>query len=207
MTLTGDIAEQAESIVNSLTHTVYQHTDNIDPAAGIYDTDCNGFVAYVLSFAAPGLVELIAPQTRPTRPLAYEYYDYFASLPPESTGGWSRIEVLADVRRGDIMTWRFPEIVPGENTGHVLIVAETPSLDPSGEFFVVRVYDSADTAHFDDTRAPGGKPSPTGATGVGSGFINFKIDDMGRPVAFLFAPPATANYAVESITTGRARPL
>jgi hypothetical protein len=34
---------------------------------------------------------------------------------------------------------------------------------------------------------PNGQPSPTGATGVGSGFINLKVDAEGRPIAYLFA--------------------
>jgi hypothetical protein len=45
-----------------------------------------------------------------------------------------------------------------------MILAETPTLDASGAFYVVRVYDSAAEAHFDDTREPDGQPSPKGAT-------------------------------------------
>jgi hypothetical protein len=207
MTLTEQIAEQAESIVNTLTQTDYQHADNIDPAAGIYDCDCNGFVAYVLSIVAPDHAALIAPQTNPARPLAFEYFDFFASLTPDSMGGWRRVDLLVDVRRGDIMAWRFATIEPGQDTGHVVIIAETPTLDPSGDFFVVRVYDSADEAHFDDTRKPDGQPSPTGSTGVGSGFINVRVDGAGRPLAFLFAPPSTAQYAYNPIAVGRAEPF
>jgi hypothetical protein len=85
-----------------------------------------------------------------------------------------------------------------------VIVAETPSLDHSGEFFVMRVYDSANEAHFDDTREPDGQPSPTGKTGVGSGFINLKVDGAGRPIAYLFAPPVTAEYSYRPIAIGRA---
>ncbi len=112
-----------------------------------------------------------------------------------------------DARRGDIMAWRFPTIEQDENTGHVVIVAATPSLDPSGDFFVVRVYDLANEAHFDDTREPGGQSSPTGEAGVGSGFINFKVDGAGRPIAYLFAPPITAEYSYRPIAIGRAEPL
>jgi hypothetical protein len=96
----------------------------------------------------------------------------------------------------------------GEQTDrHVVILAETPRLDPSGAFYVVRVYDSAAEAHFDDTREPGGQPSPTGTTGVGSGFINVKVDGQGRPIAYLFAPPANAQYSYRPIAIGRVEPL
>jgi hypothetical protein len=207
MTLTEQIADQAESIVNTLTQTDYQHADNIKPAAGIYDCDCNGFVGYVLSVVAPNHAALIVPATNPVRPLAYEYFDFFASLTSDSADGWRRIDLLTDARRGDIMAWRFATIEPHENTGHVVIIAETPTLDPSGDFFVMRVYDSAAEAHFDDTREPGGQPSPTGKTGVGSGFINFKVDGAGRPLAYLFAPPLTAQYSYRPIAIGRAESL
>jgi hypothetical protein len=207
MTLPEQIAALAESIVNTLTQTDYQHADKIDPATGVYDCDCNGFVGFVLPAVAPQHFALIPQETSQPRPRAFEYFDFFASLTPDSTGGWRRIDLLTDARRGDIMAWRFPTIEPDENTGHVVIVAETPSLDPSGGFFVMRVYDSAAEAHFDDTREPGGQPSPTGKTGVGSGFINFKVDGAGRPIAYLFAPPITAEYSYRSIAIGRAEPL
>jgi hypothetical protein len=57
-------------------------------------------------------------------------------------------------------------------------VAETPTVNDSG-IFAVRVYDSADRPHFDDTRS-------NEESGVGSGFINFQVDDAGRPTAFQF---------------------
>ena len=167
-TLAQDIAAKAEFIVNTLTKTDYQHVDKIDPAAGVYDCDCNGFVGYVLSNVAPQHYVLIPKEADQPRPRAFKYFDFFASLTPESSGGWRRVDRLKHARRGDVMAWRFPTIEPDINTGHVMILAETLTLDPSGEFYAVRVYDSAAEAHFDDTREPDGQPSPKGATGVGS---------------------------------------
>jgi len=54
MTLPQDIAAMAESIVNTLTQTDYQHVDNIDPSTGIYDCDCNGFAAFILKSRGAG---------------------------------------------------------------------------------------------------------------------------------------------------------
>ena len=53
----------------------------------------------------------------------------------------------------------------------------------AGALCVVRVYNSAAEAHFDDTRKPDGQPSPKGATGVGSGLIDLKVDSEDRPIA------------------------
>jgi hypothetical protein len=209
MTLPQDVAALAESIVNTLTHTDYQHVDKIDPASGVYVCDCNGFVAYVLKSAAPKNLAAIPIDTQAghpeSRPRAFEYYDFFASLTAASTGGWSRINLLSDAGRGDVMAWRFPTIKTGDNTGHVVILAETPRLDPSGEFYAVRVYDSAAEAHFEDTRLINGQPSPTGKKGVGSGVLNFKVDGVGHPIAYLFAPPLTGQYSYRPIAIGRAR--
>ena len=212
MTLPQDIAALAESIVNTLTQTDYQHVDKIDPASGVYDCDCNGFVAHVLRSAAPKNLAAIPIDTQQpgpseSRPRAFEYYDFFASLTASSTGGWSRINLLSDAGRGDVMAWRFPTLERGVNTGHVVILAETPRPDPSGEFYAVRVYDSAAEAHFEDTRLTNGQPSPTGKTGVGSGILNFKVDGAGHPIAYLFAPPLTAQYSYRPIAIGRARAI
>jgi hypothetical protein len=53
MTLPEKIAAKAESIVNTLTTTDYRHVEKIDPATGVYDCDCNGFVGFVLKAVAP----------------------------------------------------------------------------------------------------------------------------------------------------------
>jgi len=206
MTLSDDIAAMAESIVNTLTQTDYQHPDKIDPSIGIYKCDCNGFAAHVLSHTAPRQYALIPKEPAQPRPRAFEYFDFFASLTPDSSGGWRRVDKLEDASRGDLIAWRSPTIQRGEDTGHVMILAESPTLDPSGKFFIARLYDSAAKAHFDDTRMPQGQPSPKGTTGVGSGLINMLVDGEGRPIAYLFAPPADAEYSYRPIAIGRAEP-
>jgi hypothetical protein len=204
MSLPQEIAAKAEAIVTSLTQTDYQHKDNIIPATGVYDCDCNGFVGFVLQNTAPNHLAKVTKETNQPRPRAFEYFTFFASLTPNSSGDWKRVDLLKDGNRGDIIAWRFPTLEPHTDTGHVVILAEAPRLAASGDFFTVRVYDSAIEAHFDDTRKPGGNSSPTGATGVGSGILNFKVDGAGRPLAYLFAPPLTAQYSYRTIAIGRA---
>jgi hypothetical protein len=184
LSLPEQIAAQAELIVNSVRQTDYQHTDKIDVDLGTYDCDCNGFVAFVMERAAPKHYALIPKEEDQPRPRAFKYYEFFSSLTPESAGGWHRIDFLQDARRGDIIAWRFPEIEKGHDTGHVLFAAETPVVDEAG-IFSVQLYDSAAEPHFDDTRGDGAGEF---ASGVGSGFINFLVDDQGRPTAFQFAP-------------------
>jgi hypothetical protein len=184
LSLAEQVASQAEFIVNSLAQTDYQHTEYIDVDRGRYDCDCSGFVGFVLERTAPAHYALIPRETDQPRPRAFEYYEFFSHLTSQSTGGWHQIVQLRDARRGDVIAWRFPTIEPGQDTGHVFFVGETPTVDDSG-VFSVRVYDSADRPHFDDTRGNGkGQPED----GVGSGIIKFRVNAVGEPTAFQFGP-------------------
>lgn len=60
--------------------------------------------------------------------------------------------------------------------------------------------DSAAKAHFNDTRGSGPGQFPDD---VGKGSIQVKVDGDGRPIAFLFAPPATAEFTYLPIAIGR----
>ena len=200
LSLSQQTAWQAEFIVNNVLTTDYQHVDDIDVDRGAYECDCNGFVGFVLERAAPEHYEMIPKEADQARPRAFKYYEFFNSLTPESTGGWRQIDFLRDARRGDIIAWRFGAIEPHENTGHVVFVAETPTVNDSG-IFAVRVYDSAAVGHFDDTRG-------NNESGVGSGFINFKVDASGRPRAFQFGPGSNVDeFVATPIAIGRIEPL
>ena len=200
--IVGRVASRAESIVDNLQETHYTHVEHIDVAAGVYDCDCSGFVGFVLQEVAPTHYGLIPFDGSEPRPRAFEYYDFFSSLTPESTGGWHQIDFLRDARRGDIMAWRLPEIQKGHDTGHVFFVAETPAMIDPGTF-AVRVYDSARIPHYDDTR---GNEAGEPASGVGTGFINFKVDDAGRPARFQFGP-TEPDFVKLPIAVGRIEPL
>lgn len=191
------VASQAEFTVNNVKQTDYQHPDNIDVNLGIYDCDCNGFVSFVLEGVAPRHYGLIPKEESQPRPRAFKYYEFLASLALESIDGWRGIDLLKDARRGDIIAWRFPKIEAGHDTGHVLLVAETPQVNDSG-ILIVRVYDSANEPHFDDTRE-------AGTSGVGSGFINFEVNEAGGPMAFQFAPGD--GFATFPIAIGRLEPF
>ena len=200
--LPAQLADQAEQIVNTLVETHYVFRDGIDPDTGVYDCDCSIFAGYVLKGAGPKHFDLI-PQTEPNRkwPRAFEYYNFFSGLATTPVSGWSSILQLADARRGDMIAWSTGVLEVGKDTGHVVYVAERPSQDDSGNF-TVRVYDSANKAHFEDTRGPG-EPFPNG---VGSGFITFEVDENGAPVGFLFSPAAT-DFDLQSIAIARPEPF
>lgn len=199
--LPEQLATQAEFIVNNLEQTDYQHKDHIETDKGIYDCDCNGFVAFVLKGVAPKHYAMVPEEPHQPRPRAFEYYVFFTAPTLEANGGWRRIHTLQDARRGDILAWRFSDVVAGHDTGHVVFVAETPKVLDSGAL-AVRVYDSAASAHFDDTRGDAAEfPS-----GVGSGFINFEVNSEGAPIAFQFGP-SDQRFHHFPIAVGRIEPL
>ncbi len=197
--LPQQLAVRAEDVVNTLTDTAYQFKENIDPTDGIWCCDCNSFVGYILEELAPSHYGKLPKEATQPRPRAFEYYDFFSTLTSSTPGGWHRIQHMVNVRRGDILAWRFPVIEEGHDTGHVVYIADTPKINDDNTASV-RVYDSASRAHFDDTRSTG-----PFAGGVGSGFLNFQLDDEGRPSAFQFSPGN--QFETKPIAIGRPEPL
>jgi cell wall-associated NlpC family hydrolase len=177
------VAAEARRIVDTLKHTKYQHKTHIDEETGTFDVDCSGFVSYVLHRVTPEGYAEIPKEATHNRPRAFKYYEFFASLPGESSNAWRLLENLRQCKRGDIIAWRFKEVVPGKDTGHVLIVAGEPESLTDGNV-AVPVYDSAATPHFDDSRDVPGEAK----SGVGSGTLVFEVDGDGSPVAVQFSP-------------------
>jgi hypothetical protein len=53
------------------------------------------------------------------------------------------VDLLSDAGRGDILAWRSPTIEQHVDTGHVVILAETPTLD-AGKLFALNSVTSSD---------------------------------------------------------------
>jgi hypothetical protein len=178
------VANEAERVIHGTRHTKYQHKAYIDEATGTYYVDCSDYASYVLGRVAKHHLDMIPRESWWPVPRAYKYYDYFQSL-PSASGGWRKIEQVMQVRRGDIIAWKSPGPVQKDHdTGHVFVVAETPSAVDL-QTFAVRAYDSSNLKHYDDSRV---QENNTMHDGVGIGTIHFQIDANGRPKAFQFGP-------------------
>jgi hypothetical protein len=178
-----ELASAALNVVNTALESEYDHEPCIDVSTRTYDVDCSGFISYLLGLVAPGHLGEIPVPGGESRLLAHDYYSFFAGLPQQSAAGWLPIARLADARRGDLVAWLLTDtLVPGEDTGHVFVVADTPAASADGTVAVF-VYDSSDIRHDDDSRGPG----RSFATGVGSGVIHFQVGLSGEPTAFQFA--------------------
>ena len=213
------VAAAAALVVSNARHTHYQHEPIvIDPATGTYDLDCSEFVSYVLRGVTPAHYARIPREPTQPCPRAFEYCDYIASLIHDDTfgwrrsyeiddalvyeaaQGWRRIARLSEVRRGDVIAWRFARWSAGGDTGHVLLVADRP--EPAGYgLTAVRVYDSSRVPHLDDSRDRGG----TFESGVGMGTLLFHVGRSGAPTAVQFAP--SDRFHALPIVIGRLEPL
>jgi hypothetical protein len=186
------VAAEGKRIVDKVRYTDYRHRMEVDEFTGTYIMDCSGFVSYVLKRVAPLHFAKILEEVDEPRLRALEFYEYFSALKLKSDGRWRPIHGVLDIQRGDIIAWHPGSIEPHEDTGHVLIVAQTPvpvwrksthrSDDLETVFpdiYHVSVYDSSNIPHNHDTRQDG-------VTGVGMGEITFRADSNGRPTAFQF---------------------
>jgi hypothetical protein len=192
------VHEEAVRILNSIQSTVYQHATEIDEDAGSYRCDCSGFVGYVLNRTVAKEDQLGPLATKKNRPLAMDYEKFFAAAPTkaEGEGRWQQVVRLADARPGDVIAWRHEKPKPG-NTGHVVIVDQSPVVEEDGLVRVV-IIDSTTKPQVDDTRAKG-------TSGVGRGTMWFVVDDEGRATAHIRSS-RTAKPKSEAISIGRAVP-
>jgi hypothetical protein len=160
------LLDLASSIVGSLTETHYTHDSYINALQGIYDTDCSGFVDYLLRQSAPSQYQLVPKEPGFTRPRAYMYGQFFRHL------------AMGVQEPGDILAWDLLPIEQYHDTGHCMIVAGPP-VPVSASVVSLTVIDSSALRHYSDSR-------PRGTSGVGSGAIHFQLSDDGRPLAFQF---------------------
>lgn len=169
----ADVYTKAATIVQTVKHTYYTHDHmRFDPATGTYDTDCSGFVSHVLTTTAPIQLEYAPKEIGFTIPRAKMYYEFFRSLGQGvQAPGWEAVPKLADARPGDIVAWGLFPPEQHRDTGHVFVVAETPSPQPDGTI-LVSVFDSTAVPHYNDNRT-----YPPG--GVGSGALKFYLDASG----------------------------
>jgi hypothetical protein len=195
--ITGaDLVTATRAVLAGVRETSYRHRGRIDPVTGVYQLDCSEFVSSLLERVAPLHYQQIPIESGRHQPRAAMYFEFFEKLEAAPETGWRSLNHLADVMPGDIIAWK---VSPGGrgDTGHVMIVATSPQKDQDGAF-QVRVYDSSEIRHEDDSR-------PAGTTGVGSGTILFKLNNRGSPIAFQFN--RTAHWHYEPIAVARLEPI
>lgn len=192
---TGDaLLALAAAEIASMQETHYTHHTVIDHDAGIYDTDCSGFLDDLLQQVAPAALAAIPVEQGFPGPRAYLFERFFAALLANGDQpGWNSVARLADAQPGDILAWELEPFDPESDTGHVVVIAAIPWQNADGSYSVP-VDDASILRHDDDTRTPG-------VGGIGAGTITVRVDAAGAPSAFRFA--AHDHFHTAPIAIGR----
>jgi hypothetical protein len=176
----------------------YSHDTYMNETTGTRRTDCSGFVDYALKRVLLDAY-LKVPHPDTFKPLADDWYAYlstrYTTPTHQDSVRWRRITAVPDLVPGDLVVWLQPQNVSGDNTGHIMVVAGTPSRGRVGEW-LVKVIDSTTTPHAGDSRG-------TDHTGIGSGTIGLKVDSLNRPIAYWWRGGLSYNAYTTPIVLGR----
>lgn len=194
--------EQAQVLVNELQpeNTSYQHKDGYikwkgENGAEIYESrvDCSGLINILLERSYGLTSSDFEKWMGKRRPYAEDYFDAIVEQ-----SNFRLISKVGNVQPGDIIAIRYP---PGtnENTGHIMIVAGTPTLRKATkpeiddtEQWEVSVIDSSESGHGKtDTRH---KPDGTFGQGVGQGILRLYTTHDGQIVGYTWSTLSVSDY-------------
>jgi len=156
----------------------YQHKTDVDSGEGEYNFDCSGFIDYALGHSRPAALKAL-PVTTSTRPLAKDFEHHFRAVGAGSANGpWRPVGAVSEVRPGAVIAWLKPADVKSRNTGHVVVVLDTPVRNSArADEWLVKVADSTASRHAQDSR-------DADTDGLGTGTIGLSVDGAGHPVGY-----------------------
>ncbi len=159
------------------------------------DTDCSGFVSYLLSEFPQQYEAIRSLQPDRKYPQAKIYMQFFNELKLDKpTSGWLKIGQIEDLRRGDLIAWKKPQPQDGvkkkSNTGHVAIVIdkqgtiqETEINGKTYRYQSINVIDSSSVKHFQPELLPPLSSMPH-RDGIGKGVVRIILDQSNRPIGY-----------------------
>jgi hypothetical protein len=199
-----------------LSRTAYEHKDTVVTWAGVGGAtesasyaDCSGFMNALLAQAfGIGAADFKAWLGAP-RPLAKDYYAAIAT-----PRGFVPVKNIANVQPGDIIAIRYLNSAPGDNTGHLLLVAAAPQrrtparpVVNTTEQWDVAIIDSSETGHGkDDTRR---LPDGSFHDGLGRGVMRLYTDGAGALAGYTWSDLSDSVFydaAERPLTIGRLDP-
>lgn len=185
----------------SLSSTDYQHQNNRVTWSGV-----NGATAYSSHADCSGLMNALLGQTYRLSPDDFEAWlgsrrplakNYFTAI--ESRTGFLPITSIVQVQPGALIVIRYLNNAPGDNTGHVLLVAATPSprkatspIVPGTQQWDALIIDSSKSGHgkHDTRRLPDG----TYHEGVGQGTMRLYANQGGKIVGYAWSDLKESTY-------------
>ena len=175
----------------------YQHPTDVREATGEFYFDCSGFLDYALQRSVPSALQALPVSKE--RPLAEDVVHHLQQVAAAGTPGpWHSVGAVPELRAGDVVTWLTPEDSDSLNTGHVMIVLDTPTRSSrSADEWLVKVADSTSSPHAADSRTDG-------QNGLGTGTIGVVTDGSGHPVAYYWRGGVSTALKHTTIALGRA---
>lgn len=194
----GGLLTEVRRELGAMRQSHYQHSTDVREATGEYYYDCSGFLDYALQRSAPAALQVL-PVSK-DRPLAKDVVHHLQRVAAGGvTGPWRSVGAVRDLRPGDVVSWLTPEDSDSLNTGHIMIVLESPVPNPnrSGEW-LVKVSDSTSSPHAADSRG-------AGRNGLGTGTIGLVTDGSGRANGYYWRGGVSTELKHTTIALGRVR--
>lgn len=188
------IFHEADTLLQTHHESYYDHKTVIDESIGYYRVDCSSFVCHILRKKAPLALATLPKDTHHAHARAQNFYEYFKQLESFLSPHWMAITRFSDLRRGDIIAWKYDASLEKRDTGHVVIVAEHP-MEEAPHLYRLRVIDASKGKHAQDTRV-------NGRDGIGSGVMWFRVDEEDRPISLHWSSRAKKPL-YHSIAMGR----
>lgn len=147
--------------------------------AYVSHADCSSFLEALLTQAYGVTPDQFRSWLGKRRPYARDFFDAI-----EAENGFARVRSLSQVRPGDVIAIRYVNSAPGDNTGHIMLVAAAPGQRAASKPIVadtlqwdVLVIDSSESGHgkADTRRMDDGKLH----AGVGRGTLRIYSDRQG----------------------------
>lgn len=160
---------------------------------GIYGVDCSDYVDHLLSSADPLAYKSLEHWTKTFKPTSEDYYIFFDAMPNASIWHyWYKVTTVRQLQPGDILVFRYKNLLGRDAYGHVMIVVDAPVLDRhERDAYMVRVSDSAPIGHSDDTRR-------LHTSGIGIGTLLLKVNPKtGGPEAYAWSLGARWEYDMD----------
>lgn len=190
------IFEQADVVhYKHYHHVADEQVRNVDSRM-VVETDCSGFISYVVHAVAPKHYHVIK-QMQPSfkYPQAKTYARFFGTLDPSAPySGWLGVASYRDLRRGDIVAWEKGASVNDHgghgNSGHVMMVLDPPSAvqmqmvnGKQVRYASVHVLDSSSVYHFAPEALPP-NAHQSHRDGLGKGYIRLILGDGDKVVGY-----------------------
>lgn len=190
------VYEKANSIFENAQKVHYRHvskraSDQVfmdNQGCLVVDSDCSGFISYVLHSVAPRQYKAVWLSQSLAHPKAKAYAEFFADLSTkEVQDGWLGLYSYRQLKRGDLIAWASPQ---AGRSGHIMLVdrpaSEVKEITVDGDnyhYVDVYVLDDSSVYHFGPEELPP-NAGQTHRNGLGKGYIRLVLDDDGRAIGY-----------------------